>query len=342
LLGAIFWIWVGLESRAGTIGQELEAALRQTGATIESKTFGLKPVRLVFREGAWRVVEFEPPLRVTVVAVRGSSDLDPALAEVRLRFVDGAETTEVTLWLAPEAGAPTNNPVPFLLGLGPEGVRNLTWDVQMTTDDSPSRTPDKDRVALWVHRHAARLKDPEFLMAVSDHFWHNQELDDPPGSYNRLVDLNLRALELAPHAVSLYGTTAWLLWSKWVSWQQDPKSMPGGKTKLDEALALLTRGDRANPGNAEFLCEAGSVLLPVIRYHRPDLAAVAEGYLRRAAETAQGGKIAVKAWRTYAGLLFRGGRYEEAARWYRKLLEAAPESEVARRRLRQISERKTK
>ncbi len=316
-------------------------ALRRTGATIESDTFDLKPFRIVFLDGAWQALDLEPPRRGTVAAVRSSSDLDPALTEVRLHFEDGARTAAVTLWLAPGTGASAGTPLPFLLGLDGKGARKLTWDVRMTTGNGPPQTPDKDRVALWVHRHAARIDDPEFLVTVSDYFWHNQELDRPPGSYSRLVDLNLRALELAPHAVSVYGTTAWLLWSNWVSWKQDPQSIPGGGTKLDEALALLARGDRANPGNAEFLYEAGTVLLPLVQYHRPDLAPLAGSYLRRAAEAARGrGAIALKAWRAYAGHLYRHGRYEQAARWYRKLLRQFPETEVAERRLREMSDAK--
>jgi len=332
-LAIVFTVVGGAVLQAGV---SLTKSIRERGVSIESRSLRVPPFRIESKGGAWEVSGLPPPSRASNIAVVDTCVLDPELGKLSVTLTEAADSATVSVWFAAEN---RERLTPFLIRIERGGDSILGWDVKTAFGAERPTGPNKTRVALWACSHADSIEDVQLLARVADHFWHNQELDSPPGSYNRLVKINLRLLEIVPHETALYGTTAWLLWSKWVSWKQDPKSMPDGKTKLDEALALLARGDKANPGDATFLLEAGTVLMPVVKHHRPDLAPTVDDYLRRAAEAATAGKIAVRARRTYAGFLFSREQYATARSWYRKLLEVAPNNEVARRRLRELRER---
>ena len=327
----------GSELTAG--GVPLTAAVQASGVTLESKRLDIAALRIVHERGAWTARHVPPETRILDITIRNESSLSPTLGEIRMTLIEGEQRGTLTLWVTETSDQGEEHLAPFLLRVESEDVAGVIWDIGLRFGSGPMRYPDKDRATLWIYRNAAHIDDTALLVAAAENVWHNPDLDDPPGSFNRIIDLNKRLLDIDPHAVDTYGTTAWLLWSKWVTWTQDPASMPDGATKVDEALALLARGDKANPGNAHYLFEAGSVLIPLVQYHRQDLRPVLEDYLRRAAKGATSPpSFVVKARRTYASHLFMVGEVAKARYWYRRVLDVDPDNEVATRRLRRIAE----
>jgi len=331
--GCVTVVWIMLAGLLLSAAPPSPGPFLRGGFTLESKSLGMAPLRIEYRNGSWQATRVPPSLRVTAVEAAASGSPDPDLSEVRICLKDEGRPAVLSVLLSPDR---EGRPSPFLLRLTRDGSCTYEWNFIMTCGNVP-REPDRARVASWVCEHVDSLDDSAFLMQVSDYFWHHQDQDSPPGSYNRVIRINLRILELEPDAAGLCGTTAWLLWSKWVSWKLQPESMPDGATALDRALALLARGVQAHPQDPRFLLEAGTVLMPLVRRHRPDLAPLMENYLRQAAEAARSGRIAVRAWRTYAGILLQQRRYSEAARWYRRVLEIDPGNEIARRQLARIA-----
>lgn len=291
---------------------------------------------VIMRDGdTWRIREVLPPVTVTAITTTETSDLDPDLARMHIAFSENHEEGILRIWF----DKPTERgglPKPFFAELKGETILVQDWDVSMRQGSAEPIQPDRDQVALWVYEHGDRMQDVSFVAVVADHIWHHQHLDSPPGSFNRIIDLNRRIIELRPHHADTYSTTAWLLWSKWVTWSMHPERMPDGETKLDEALELLEAGEKQNPRSADFLFQAGTVLMPVARHHKPELTERVESYLRRAAETAGDGPLAVATRRTLAAHYFRHNQPALAQRWYRKLLEADPDNTVAKQRLEEL------
>ena len=203
----------------------------------------------------------------------------------------------------------------------------------------PAVPADSALALRWVLADLKQATDPALLMLLSDYLWHHGDLDTPPGSFNTIIRLHYRVVELDPQATPVYTTTAWLLWSKWVSWKMDPLKMPDGKSKVKEALKLLKRGEKANPGNAEYLCDSGTTMMSLARFHRADLYPFVFDQLKKADQnaTAEQTKLKVRVRLTIAHNYRHLKQWDDAATWYRAVLELDPQNEVATRCLKQVT-----
>jgi len=204
-----------------------------------------------------------------------------------------------------------------------------TSDVRVSFAGGPLAKLDEEATACWAPDHVEVLTDVGFIMKLSDILWHNQALDRPPGSFNDIIRLHYRVLELDPTAVDVTTTTAWLLWSKWVTWKRDPEAMPDGKTKLREALALLEQGSTQNAGNARYAYEAARILTPVARFHRKDLTQTVLHYLKTAHRLETDPRRLVRIRLDIAHQYRLGGNRKKAREWYRDVLKLDPKQRVA-------------
>lgn len=199
---------------------------------------------------------------------------------------------------------------------------------------------DLTRTVAWCLTHQDEIVDPDVAVALGEHLWHHQDEDSPPGSYNGIIAFAYRQVELDPQAVRAYTDTAWLLWSKWVSWKQDPERMPDGEHRVEEALALVRRGSEANPDSARYHYDAGMTLMPLARSHLPDLYPVVNRYLERAEaltdDLKRRGLIRRQLGHNYRLM----GETDAAAQWYRRALELDPDNGPARDCLKRLLETK--
>ncbi|MBN2449632.1 MAG: hypothetical protein JXR77_04545 [Lentisphaeria bacterium] len=338
VLGVALAAWLAAGRGLAAEGPALRW-LRSQPVTVRPEGLGLDPFTVSRRGESWEAVPEDKDLTLSEVRFEETSSLDPALAELALRAVDAEATATIRLWLAVGGEKGRESVSPFFAEMRMGGDIRQSWDVRLAATGAPDLEPDRDRVSLWAYEHRQVLSDPEFVATIADHFWHHQGLDRPPGSYNRLIDMNLRIIELAPREADAYSTTAWLLWSKWVSWKTDPERMPDGEGKVEKALALLAQGEKLNGNAPDYLYQAGTVLTPLMRFHRPDLHDTVRDYLLRAATAAGDGPLAVRTRRALAAHFFLRQEYDQATLWYRRLLEVDPENEVATRRLREIEGR---
>lgn len=176
-----------------------------------------------------------------------------------------------------------------------------------------------------------RVTDQDQLARCTDFYWHNAGYENPPGSFNNVIRIGYRIIALDPQATSTYTGIAWLLWSKWVTWKKNPENMPDGETKADESIALLMRGRKANPTNAEYHLDAAQTIEPFARHHQPARNAfVLESYAL-ADRYAQVDSIKIRARLSTGHVLRRLGEKEKALRSYEAVLVLDPQNRVALR-----------
>ncbi|MEO5667689.1 MAG: tetratricopeptide repeat protein [Bdellovibrionota bacterium] len=196
---------------------------------------------------------------------------------------------------------------------------------------------DDATTCAQVLRNVERVRDKGVLLGCMDFYFSNQDLDPQPGSFNAVVRLGYRVLELDPSEVETYGNVSWLLWSKWVSWKEDPARMPDGQNKLAEAVALLDRGETFNSQSVEYFIEAANTLWPVAEYHDASLYARVIRWYRSANEG-----LATSDPRKIRTLLNLGhihrklGLKPDARRYYEAVLEIDPDNAVALRSLKSL------
>lgn len=123
-----------------------------------------------------------------------------------------------------------------------------------------------------------QVRNLNVLAQCQELYFQNPDQESPPGSFNKLILLGYRYLEIDPRAVPQYGNTVWALWSKWTNWSRDPVTMPDGEHKLDEALALLRRGQLVNATDAVYHFEAGNSVFTIAYSYSPELAPLAIEY----------------------------------------------------------------
>jgi len=188
-----------------------------------------------------------------------------------------------------------------------------------------------------VLRDVERIRNTQKLMTCMDFYFNNPMLDPEPASFNAIIRIGYRILELEPTNVPLYGNVSWMLWSKWANWKRDPSSMPDGEAKLQEAITLLENGARRNPHSADFFVEAGNTLAPIIFNHDTSVAPHAIDWYQRAdglLSLRDTRKVRV---RLNLGHIFRKvDRISEARESYESVLRIDPKNKVALRALEQL------
>lgn len=174
--------------------------------------------------------------------------------------------------------------------------------------------------------------DTGLLRECMGFYLDNQQYDSPQGSYNKAIRLGYQIVNIDRRDIDTYTTVAWLLWSKWVCWTKKPNGMPDGEGKADEAVELLNWGKQWNQKSALFYKESADTIWPLAKYYRADLYDfVIENY--RKADLLAGGNDLLKIRvRLNLGHIYRQiGKKKPAMYWYQRVLELAPNNEVADR-----------
>lgn len=216
-------------------------------------------------------------------------------------------------------------------------LRRQTIDVRVApTGSGEEWTTDKEAAVKWAIANRDRLYSPEVIDVCSDYIWHNAGLDNPPGSFNEIINLMLRRIELDPQVIDPYATTAWLLWSKWVTWKDDPEQMPDGKTGVDRAVRLLEQGRMANPDNASYHFETAATVMPLARFHREDLYDFVIANLKRAHSLAESDDFKARIGKFLAHNYRHADQPEAALEWYEKAVSLDPEDEISKKNIEQL------
>lgn len=196
-------------------------------------------------------------------------------------------------------------------------------------------------VCLQVLKNLKGTTDIETLTLCSDFFWHHGEYDN--GSFNNVIAIEKRIVQLAPRDIDGITNVIWLLWSKWISWKKDPNSMPDGEFKVEEALEFIKECDLKNFNNFEFYLRVALQLDPLIKNYRIDLLPLSLQYYTKVTmlipRTANGdilsrrlrAELNLGHWYSYKNL-----DIEKAIYWYNQALTTEPSNKVAQRRLNEI------
>lgn len=179
-----------------------------------------------------------------------------------------------------------------------------------------------------------RQYDADLLRECMGFYLDNQQLDNPQGSYNKAIRLGYQIVNIDHQDIDTYTTVAWLLWSKWVCWTKKPNRMLDGEGKADEAIELLNWGEQWNQKSARFYKESADTIWPLAKYYRADLYDfVIENY-RKADLLAGSNDLQRIRIRLNLGHIYRQiGEEKPAIYWYRRVIEIAPNNEVACRYL---------
>lgn len=187
--------------------------------------------------------------------------------------------------------------------------------------------------------------DTELLRECMGFYLDNQQFDSPQGSYTKAIRLGYQIVTVDRKDIETYTTMAWLLWSKWVCWTKNPDRMPDGEGKADEAVDLLNWGKQWNLKSGRFYKESADTIWPLAKYHRTDLYDfVIENY-RKADLLAGSNDLLRIRIRLNLGHIYRQiNEKKPAIYWYKRVIEIAPNNEVAARylaRLENEPDRKT-
>ncbi len=203
--------------------------------------------------------------------------------------------------------------------------------VNAVADEGTGPEPD----CLLVLSTVQSQTDLALLEFCADDFWHHPEKEPLPGSFNAILTLGNRMLELEPLQEDLYGTLAWLLWSKWATWHRSPSEMPDGAGKDLQAIEMLQRGGRLFPDSPSYWASAVAVIFPLAKAYQPGLYPMLIDWSLKVDRLGDL-KQQVRA-RLDLGLLhLRLQQMEEAKVWFRRVLEIDPENPTAIRKLKEL------
>jgi len=179
-----------------------------------------------------------------------------------------------------------------------------------------------------------RQYDTDLLRECMGFYLDNQQFDSPEGSYNKVILLGYKILDVDRQDVDTYTTMAWLLWSKWVCWTRNPNQMPDGEGKADEAIRLLNWGKQWNQKSVRFFKESADIIWPLAKYYRADLYEFLIENYRKADLLAGSNSLLRTRVRLNLGHIYRQiGKKNLASYWYQRVIEIAPNNEVANRYL---------
>ncbi len=174
-------------------------------------------------------------------------------------------------------------------------------------------------------------QDTELMGVCMDFYWHYQMLDSPPETYSNIIRLSERYPELAPQDEQVYMTTAWLLWSRWVTWKITPARMPVGQGGDEAAHQFLLRGREHNGESGTYHLKAAKELWGLARYHNPRYYAFMAESLALADEHATDDRTRIESRKLLGHILRDQEQIDQAAEAYRRILEIDPDHELAKR-----------
>jgi tetratricopeptide (TPR) repeat protein len=273
---------------------------------------------------------------------------DPNLWQVRLVQETDAVRREVDYWVfvpTPDDPGPMEpvfaSEAAFVPGSGICLYRAQSMDWQLRYRETVY-TVATERVTAWVLGHLQDVYDADILAACADFFFHDPGDADDTSGYSKSVACSLRSIELDPQAIDLYTTSAWLLWSNWVTWKQDPQRVSDGPAKLELAIQLIKQGRAANPDSALYHYDAANTMAPLARHHLPDLMDWVIHYYHHAEALATDKALRVQICKVLGHRYRIQGKIEEAIRWYRVTLELDPDNKVARRYLERLQKERNR
>lgn len=195
-------------------------------------------------------------------------------------------------------------------------------------------------IGQWVIDHLDQSVDTELMSQLMDFYWHHGNLDSPPATFERIIQLSYRYVQVEPDAPEIYTNAAWLLWSRWVSWTQAPDTFPKGKGDDETAIAFLLKGSTACKDNAAYHYDAAMTVWGLARHHNEKyfdfiLAELnlAEKVIKKD-ETWLHTRIRLTLGHTYRHLK----QLDKAKKAYESVLQVDPENEVAKRILKEMEE----
>lgn len=183
-----------------------------------------------------------------------------------------------------------------------------------------------------VAANLQNVYNQDVLYDCINYYWHHSgdELRD------KTIAMHYRLTELDPHNADIYGSCAWLLWSKWVNWTKDPVNCPGGEGKKEESVALFEKGLKINQNSLEYAEAYASHMYGFLE----DWAASIKLW-QRVDSMASDVHTKSLARRSVAHSYRKLGQIESAKEWYRKVLEVDPENTVAKNWLKELEGRGT-
>ncbi len=215
--------------------------------------------------------------------------------------------------------------------------RQQTLDFQIKgTNGGKNQETDMKTATLWAVKNPESVYEQNVLIRCSNYMWHHQALDDPPGSFNGIIELTFRRVELQPKMVDPYSTIAWLLWSKWVTWKKSPEDMPDGKGGIKKAIRVLRQGKVPNSKNPEYYFEAATTMMPVAQNHRPEIYRFVTDYLKQANKLAQDDGMHAETRKVLGHCYRHMEKPEKAIAWYRKVLDVESDHKIAKKYIRKL------
>ena len=179
-----------------------------------------------------------------------------------------------------------------------------------------------------------RLQSARNLSQLEEcfHFtFHFQELDSPVGSFNKPIRFGERIVEIDTQAIWFYEETSWLMWSKWVSWKENPALMPDGENGVDEALRLLRTGIRHMPRNPVYRAGVAESLWPLAQRFRNDLLPFVEENFLVAEELTEEKARKIRLRLNLGHVARQMSAWERARKYYEAVLALDPQNPIARR-----------
>jgi hypothetical protein len=178
--------------------------------------------------------------------------------------------------------------------------------------------------------HLEQSNDLDFMTDCYNFYWHNEQYDAPAGSYNKLILIGGRMVEVDPSDYDMWATTAWLQWSKWVVWRKDPSRMPDGEDQMHQAYLTLLRGQSHNLTNARYHWEAANTLWLAARGQAREYYPFVLDSYQRVDEFAQDTELKVRARFRLGQVYYRELQNKiDGVYWYKKVLELDPKHQGA-------------
>jgi hypothetical protein len=200
-----------------------------------------------------------------------------------------------------------------------------------------------EQKCLNVIKKIDYVYDENLIVTCIDFFWHSGVYDN--FSYNNVITLNKRLLQLDPTDIETLTNTLWLLYSKWVTWKKDPVVMPDGEGKIDEAFFLIDKYEKYNARNYLFYLNVALQMDALFKYHRNDLIPFSINYYKKVVSLVPRTSSAEAVKSRLRSELNLGHWYSfknvdiaNALVWYKEALITDPANRVAQRRIKEIQE----
>ncbi len=281
--------------------------------------------------------------KVQIISMLDSDNRrDPSYDKLRMQLQADIESLKTDQYISTLAGTGDGFKFPFRVETQKEYVTktDAIIDAYAKALAEAIRHDPEGHIGAWVKSDLKNCIDVELMCQLNEFYWHHGHLDNPPGSFDSIIRISYRVLELEPQTASIYADTAWLLWSRWVTWKQDPEKMPIGENDDKTAVALLLRGRKACPDNAAYHFDAAMTVWGLARHHKPEYWGFILDSLQLAKKTVKPENqwLNVRIRMTLGHVYRQLEQYDDARKAYQSVLEVDPENAIAQRLLKEMDE----